>query len=217
MVLGGGTVVVGTATVVVGGTVGVGATVVVGGTVVVGATVVVVVGAVATASTGRPRAWFSATCAARVAGPYQPSASTPRTCWRTAASVLRPHAYEAVNTATSSTGATVVVVVVVVVGTVVVAASVVATGATEVVVEAVSTDDVCEASTGDATSTATDATRVTGEAETGYRIRRFGHARGEHHHHSDDAERHHGIEHPTNHGVQPLIAEPEFRGTRRGV
>ena len=66
----------------------VGATVVV----VVGATVVVVVGAVATASTGRPRAPFSAMCAARVAGPYQPSASTPSTRWSTTASVLSPHA-----------------------------------------------------------------------------------------------------------------------------
>jgi len=81
VVLGGGTVVVGTA-VVVDGTVVAGAVVVVVATVVVvaGAVVVDVVGAVATASTGRPRASFSARCAARVAGPYQPSASTPSTC-----------------------------------------------------------------------------------------------------------------------------------------
>ncbi len=103
VVLGGGTVVVGTA-VVVDGTVVAGAVVVVDGTVVagtvvvvvatvvvvVGAVVVVVVGAVATASTGRPRASFSARCAARVAGPYQPSASTPSTCWSSTASELRP-------------------------------------------------------------------------------------------------------------------------------
>ena len=90
VVLGGGTVVVGTA-VVVDGTVVAGAVVVVVATVVVVvATVVVVVGAVATASTGRPRTSFSAKCAARVAGPYQPSASTPSTCWSSTASELRP-------------------------------------------------------------------------------------------------------------------------------
>ena len=105
VVLGGGTVVVGTA-VVVDGTVVAGAVVVVVATVVVvagtvvvvagtvvvvaGTVVVVVVGAVTTVSTGRPRASFSARCAARVAGPYQPSASTPSTCWSSTASELRP-------------------------------------------------------------------------------------------------------------------------------
>ena len=105
VVLGGGTVVVGTAVVVEAGAVVVEATVEVGATVVVvvvvaraavvvvaGAAAVVVVGGAGTPSTESPRASFSARCASRVAGPYQPSAVTPSTSWSKTASTLGPQA-----------------------------------------------------------------------------------------------------------------------------
>jgi len=100
-------VVVGTAVVVEAGAVVVEAIVVVEATVVVGATVVVVVvvvvvvagaavvvvvGGAGTPSTESPRASFSARCASRVAGPYQPSAVTPSTSWSKTASTLGPQA-----------------------------------------------------------------------------------------------------------------------------
>jgi hypothetical protein len=65
--------------------------VVVGPTVVVdvvavGTAVVVVLGGKGMASMDSPRASFSATWACLVPGPYQPSASTPRTVWSSTAS-----------------------------------------------------------------------------------------------------------------------------------
>ena len=59
-----------------------------------------------------PRVSFSATWACLVPGPYQPSASTPRTVWSSTAAGLGPHTYAAVRPSTSSTGTMVVVVVV---------------------------------------------------------------------------------------------------------
>tara|TARA_B100000676_G_scaffold309699_1_gene374023 strand:- start:1934 stop:2251 length:318 start_codon:yes stop_codon:yes gene_type:complete len=93
VVLGGRVVVADTGAVVVGANVVAAAAakvVVVAGATVVVVVVVVVVGGAGTASIGRPRAAFSARWASRVAGPYHPSASIPRTLWRSTASALGP-------------------------------------------------------------------------------------------------------------------------------